>query len=66
LLIERRNIPTQNQSVKNALTQPGHLSYENSLGRREVGAHFLTVNMLHLTKTKIMPIILGSLVLWDK
>jgi hypothetical protein len=49
LLIERRNFPAQNQSVKKA----DHLSYENRLGRSKVVANLLAVNMLHLTKTKI-------------
>jgi hypothetical protein len=61
LLIERRNFPAQNRSVKKA----DHLSYENRLGRRKVTAHLLAVNMLHLTKTKVMPIILGTLALCD-
>jgi hypothetical protein len=62
----RENCPTQNQSVKKALTQPDHLSYENRLGRSKVTAHLLAVNMLHLAKTKIMAIILGTLALCDK
>jgi hypothetical protein len=58
--LQTANFPVQNQSVKKALTQSDHLSYENRLGRSKVAAHLLTVNMLHLAKTKIMPIILET------